>query len=122
MPLPNLAPLVYAILADTTATSTAPTPTPAEWSQLRDILINLGGWGAILWSLAWSTIRKVESFGNGITNHLAEGRTEVKQELRGFRRDLRRFRRELALFRRLHKSNATQRSSTTPTAPPETKS
>jgi len=90
MPLPDLSPIFSALLADAATPPIAPgSPiAPPEWAALRDTLINLGGWGAILWSLAWSAIRRVDQFATDTQKALQD----VRREIRGTRRELARIR------------------------------
>jgi hypothetical protein len=77
--------MLASLLADAGNAPPAGNPIPGDWQPLRDLVINLGGWAAILWSLAASALRRLDKFSTDVTDHLRA----TKRELRGLRRETR---------------------------------
>jgi hypothetical protein len=109
MPLTEL---LASILADAGNAPPGGNPIPADWQPLRDLVINLGGWAAILWSLAASALRRLDKFSTDVTNHLQA----TERQLRGLRRETRSAR--INARRRRHRRNLNQTAHDPPSTPP----
>ena len=61
-------------------------PDAVDLRGLKEILVNLGGWGVLLWSLVNSIVKRVEVFGAGVTKRLDSLSIQVRRLAREMRR------------------------------------